>query len=168
VVASPDAASDRSDCLGGSRDPVLQVTMAGVANEVAISSWRESRTTGSTGPGQKSPRWSVERRASLRRVRASAQIGIVSICVTSRSARRSWRAVTGATHAPGRLRRSAISSSGWHYEKKQEANRKEERNERDQTIRRGSRSPHERSDMRGPALRIPDFASLIRATSRAV
>src|SRR5262249_19553735 len=97
--------------------------MTGVANEVAISSWRESRTTGSTGPGQKTPRRSVERRAALRRVRASTQIGLISICVTSRSARRSWRAVTGATHAPGRLRRSAVSSSGL-------ANKKEEKQER--------------------------------------
>src|SRR5262249_39656777 len=94
--------------------------MTGVANEVAISSWRESRTTGSTGPGQKSPRWSVERRASLRRVRGSAQIGLIPMCGTSRSARRSGRAVTGATHAPGRLRRSAVSSSGLANKKEEE------------------------------------------------
>jgi len=64
---------------GGPRDPLLRVTMTRAANKVAARSRRESRTTGSTGPGRKSPRWSAARRASrswereapqLRRLRA--------------------------------------------------------------------------------------------------
>src|SRR5216684_6581479 len=49
---------------GGPRDPLLRVTMTRAANKVAARSRRESRTTGSTGPGRKSPRWSAARRAS--------------------------------------------------------------------------------------------------------
>src|SRR5713226_789669 len=49
---------------GGPRDPLLRVTMTRAANKVAARSRRECRTTASTGPGRKSPRWSAARRAS--------------------------------------------------------------------------------------------------------
>ena len=111
-MASPEAVCDRA--VGGPRDPLLRVTMTRASNKVAARSWRECRTTASTGPGRKSPRWSAERRASRRWERRAPDRA---------PACRSWHAETGASHAPGRLRRSAISSSGWQM-KKRKASRK--------------------------------------------
>ena len=126
-MASPEAVCNRA--VGGPRDPLLRVTMTRASNKVAARSWRECRTTASTGPGRKSPRWSAERRASRRWERREPDRA---------PACRSWHAETGASHAPGRLRRSAISSSGWQM-KKRKASRKrkgekgETRNEKRET-----------------------------------
>src|SRR6202022_5094060 len=76
-VGAPEGVCDRADSLGGPRDLVLRVTMTRASSKVGARSWRECRTTASTGPGQKSH---VERRKasvpSLGTQDASRKIGL--------------------------------------------------------------------------------------------
>ena len=88
--------ADLQTPAGGPRDLVLRVTMTRASNEVGARSRRECRTTASTGPGRKI--------ATVERREAGVSLSQETLGVESTApACRSWHALPGASHAPGRL-----------------------------------------------------------------